>query len=265
VVRRLRSEFLFQIVALVASVVIVHSVYVALVRPAAAEALAEQTELRQSDPEAVIEQSLFVVIRDYEQEACFVLMLWALAIMGYKALDTLRQQSLLGQDLLPVEEGTSILPEDARRYSRPLQALDEPMRGWLATRALLTALNRFRSTANVQDVSTAVREVCQAEADRLDSELAVVRYIAWAIPSVGFIGTVRGIGQALAYAHRAVEGEIQFVTENLGTAFNSTFVALLLSIVLMFLLHQLQAAQERLVLSTQEYCDEHLIRHLQGG
>jgi hypothetical protein len=55
------------------------------------------------------------------------------------------------------------------------------------------------------------------------------------------------------------------VTRNLGVAFNSTFVALLISIVLMFLLHQLQLRQERLVLDTEAYVDIHLIRHLQGG
>ena len=91
----------------------------------------------------------------------------------------------------------------------------------------------------------------------------MVRYIAWAIPSIGFIGTVRGIGDALGQAHQAVEGDIAGVTQSLGTAFNSTFIALLISIVLMFLLHQLQLQQERLVLDTETYVDEHLIQHLQ--
>ena len=91
----------------------------------------------------------------------------------------------------------------------------------------------------------------------------MVRYIAWAIPSVGFLGTVRGIGEALAQAHQAVEGNIAGVTQSLGVAFNSTFTALLISIVVMFLLHQLQLVQERLVLDTQHYCDQNLIRHLQ--
>jgi hypothetical protein len=52
------------------------------------------------------------------------------------------------------------------------------------------------------------------------------------------------------------------VTQSLGTAFNSTLIALLISLVLMFLLHQLQLAQERFVLDTQGYCEKHLIRHL---
>jgi biopolymer transport protein ExbB/TolQ len=102
------------------------------------------------------------------------------------------------------------------------------------------------------------------EAERLESELSMIRYIAWAIPSVGFIGTVRGIGAALGQAHRAVEGDISGVTENLGVAFNSTFIALLISIVLMFLVHQLQLMQERLVFETDNYVDEHLIRHMQS-
>ena len=93
----------------------------------------------------------------------------------------------------------------------------------------------------------------------------MVRYIAWAIPSIGFIGTVRGIGEALGQAHQALEGDIAGVTRSLGVAFNSTFIALLISIVLMFLLHQLQLHQERLVLETETYLDEHLIRHLQVG
>ena len=73
---------------------------------------------------------------------------------------------------------------------------------------------------------------------------------------------MRGIGEALGQAHKAVEGDIAGVTQSLGVAFNSTFIALLISIVLMFLLHQLQLQQERLVLDTGTYLDRYLIRHL---
>ena len=93
----------------------------------------------------------------------------------------------------------------------------------------------FSATRSVQDTSSVVQEMCDSEAEKAESELSIIRYIAWAIPSVGFIGTVRGIGEALAQAHRAVEGDITGVTQSLGVAFNSTFVALVISIVLMFL------------------------------
>jgi biopolymer transport protein ExbB/TolQ len=102
-------------------------------------------------------------------------------------------------------------------------------------------------------------------AERLDSELSMIRYIAWAIPAIGFIGTVRGIGDALAEAHKAVTGDISGVTEGLGVAFNSTLVALLLSLLLMFLLHHLQTDQERLVRDAESYLDERLIRSLEAA
>jgi len=61
-----------------------------------------------------------VVIRDFEQETCFILLIWALSIMGYKARRIIEEQQLLGQKLLDVPGGTIILPEDSREYSRPL-------------------------------------------------------------------------------------------------------------------------------------------------
>ncbi len=261
--KQLPVEFIVQLFSLVIAVIIVHAIYVTVVRPSASAILEEQAELINSDPNYVPERSAFVVIRDFEQEACFILMLWAMSLMGYKALLAMRERSILQMDLIRLSEGTSILPEDTREYSRPVQALSPQEQSYLLPRALLTALHRFRSTRNIQDVSNAIRAICESESERLDSELSMIRYIAWAIPSIGFLGTVRGIGQALGQAHKAVEGDIAGVTQSLGVAFNSTFVALLISIVVMFLLHQLQLSQERLVLDTEDYCDNRLVRNLQ--
>ncbi|MEJ2602032.1 MAG: MotA/TolQ/ExbB proton channel family protein [Gammaproteobacteria bacterium] len=257
-------EFVYQLFALIIVIIVVHTFYVSVVRPNAAETIAEQNRMVQEDPDYVRERSVWVLIKDFEQEACFVLMLWALAIMGYKSVRILRERSLLEEELVPVAEGMRILPEDTREYARQIQALDDDRQRMLLPRALLNALQRFNSTRNVQDVASSTHTICESEAERLDSELAMIRYISWAIPSIGFIGTVRGIGEALAQADRAVEGDIAGVTQSLGVAFNSTFIALLLSIVLMFLVHQMQLFQERLVFDTESYIDQELIRHMKS-
>ncbi len=261
--KTLPFEFVYQVIALVLAVIIVHLVYVTIVRPNADAILQAQAEQAAAGGEFVSDRSLYVVLRDYEQESCFILGLWAMSIMGLKARNSLRERGMLQRRFVELSEGMSILPEDTREYSRPLQALPDSTRAHLLPRALLAALQRFASTHNVQDVSDAVRAVCDTESDRLDSELAMVRYIAWAIPSIGFIGTVRGIGDALGQAYQAVEGDITGVTVSLGVAFNSTFVALVISIFVMFLMHQVQLVQERLVLDTQHYCDDFLVRHMQ--
>jgi biopolymer transport protein ExbB/TolQ len=256
---------LFQVAALIVAVIVVHMAYVAVIRPNAEIVEQQQEYLQQTDEDYTPERSVYVVLKDFEQETCIILFLWATAIIGLKARQTLNDRKLLDRNLLQVPEGTSILPQDARNFARPVQALAEAERKSLLPRALIAGLHRFQSTQSIQDVSTTVKDVCESEADRMETELAIVRYIAWAIPSIGFLGTVRGIGTALGQAYQAVNGDIVGVSGSLGVAFNSTFVALVVSIILMFVLHQLQLVQDRLVLDTQHYCDERMIRHLRSG
>jgi biopolymer transport protein ExbB/TolQ len=257
--------FLVELLALVVVAIIVHAGYATYIRPRADDDLAAQRAAMEQDPNYVIQRSMFVVIRDFEQEACFILMLWAFIIMAYKGLSIMRARTMFDAELVPLPEGMRILPEDSRKLQRGLESLPPARRGSLIPRAILAALHRFDSARNIQNVSDAARGVCESEAERLESELSLIRYIAWAIPSIGFIGTVRGIGEALSRAHKAVEGDISGVTESLGVAFNSTLIALIISIVVMFLVHRLQLAQERYVLDAESYCEEKLVRHLRTG
>ncbi|MBM4054139.1 MAG: MotA/TolQ/ExbB proton channel family protein [Planctomycetes bacterium] len=254
----LSSEFVYQLFSLFISVILLHAIYAAVIRPKADAFLAGEAALMKDDPAHVTRSSILVIISDYEQEACFILMVWALSIMGYKAVSTHKHRRLLESDLVPLAEGVRILPEDTKDLSRQIQGLPPDQRRALLSRVLLAALQRFSSTHNIQDVSDVAHSYCSAEGERLDAELSMVRYIAWAIPSIGFIGTVRGIGLALGQAHKAVQGDIFDVTKSLGIAFNSTLIALLISIVLMFVLHQLQLMQERYVLDCEAYCEEKL-------
>lgn len=259
----LSAEFIFSLFALILSFFIVHGAYMGWVRPAAEDFMAAEKERRIAEPESEEQRSIYVMVKDFEQEACFILFFWALAMIFYKSTVGMREKSLLGRDIVSITEGMRIRQSDARDLSREILSLPRSTQRLLVPRAMLAALHRFASTGNIQDVSDATHAVCNAEADRMDSELSMIRYIAWAIPSIGFIGTVRGIGQGLAKADAATKNnDISPVTEALGVAFNSTLVALFISIVLMFLVHQLQLLQERLALDAENYCNESLLRHM---
>lgn len=257
------SEFFVTLFALIVTVLTVHASYVAWIRPAGAEIIAAEQARMRADPDYVPERSVFLVIKDYEQEAEIIHFMWAMLIIGYKALLVRRERKLLERELVHVPEGIKVLPEDAKDYGRQLESLPPEHKGMLVVRALQRTLDRFAATRSIRDCAETSRAVCDSEADRLDSGLAMIRYIAWAIPAIGFIGTVRHIGDALLQAHKAVSGDITNVTSSLGIAFNATFVALLLTIILMFFLHQLQQAQESFVHDTDHWIDQHLIRHMQ--
>ena len=255
-------EIIFQCMTLLISATIIHAIYSAQIRPQANAIIAEQQIQIDSGIAFNTSPSILVIIKDYEQEVCFILMLWAITIIGFKFSETLQQRNYLKDSLINVIPGVRILPEDSWQYSRPIQALNSSAENDLIPRTLLTALQRFGTTEKILEVSQVIKDMCETEAERLDSQLSTIRYIVWAIPSVGFIGTVRGISQALGQAHKAVNGDISGVTANLGIAFNSTFVALVISLLIMLLLHQLQRVQEQFVLDSQQHCEANLTRHL---
>jgi biopolymer transport protein ExbB/TolQ len=257
------SEFLLEIVTLLVIVIAVQTFYAMVVRPtcggdpdgrpgadgegaelrAGAEALGDRQGPRAGD----LLHFYLVGADDHGVQGC----------------PGRARTAIAEEDLLHLPEGMKILPEDTREYARQIEALPEDIRTQLLPRTLMTALHRFGATRSIQDVSVAARGVCEVERDRLDSELGMVRFVAWAIPAIGFVGTVRGIGNALQQAHKAVEGDVSGVVAGLGISFNSTLVALSLCIIVMLVLHQVQLRQERLGLDIEEYVDTHVIRNLQ--
>jgi len=253
------QNFVVQIVGLLVAVLGVGALYSQYIRPQAAEVEITRRILEQRGAEEAEEssRSFVIIIRDLEQQACLTLMVWASILLTYKLWLVGRERSVIGRDFVDLEVGQRILPEAALDYAKEVESSMNSEKG-LADRLLpnfvMSALQRFNATQSIQDASAAVQERSQAAADELDSDLSLVRYITWAIPSVGFIGTVRGIGDALAQADDALKGDLAGVTSSLGLAFNSTLVALVLSIILMFFMHLIQSRQEHLIQDFQEYC-----------
>ena len=247
---------------LVGIAIAVQITYSLVVQPRAQAWIETQRALVAAHPGYRPERSFFVIIKDREQQTTIIIALWAAVLSFMQFAETRRQRKLLEADLLRLPPGVVILPEDAQEYQRRLEQLPGNEHNFVVPRVLRSALKRFGATRNVQDASTTVHNTCESEMSRLDSELAMLRFSVWATPALGFIGTVRGIGVALQGAELAMKGDTSAVTGGLGVSFNSTLIALSLCLLLMFLLHEIQLAQERLVLDTERYADEQLIARL---
>jgi len=255
-------------IVLVFSVIIVHMIYIGYVRPEANALIeAAQEEGRQSVPRDVV-----VIVKDYEQEICFILMLWCFYLISTSYREILKTKYLFAVDMIEDidkdidkdedEDKDKDKDKDGLDVDSIIEKLDkqipEDCLSSPLVQTLRSSLWRYSATRNVQNLSDAIESNLDALAVRQDSENTMIRYLIWAIPSIGFIGTVRGIGQALSMADQALAGDISGMTDSLGVAFNSTLVALLISIFLMFLFHQLQRLQDTQILDTQEYCEKYL-------
>lgn len=249
------SDIVKSFIVLILSIIVVHLAYIGYVRPEADLLLETAKQAGQSSP-----RELVIVLKDYEQEICFILMIWGSFLILSKCRTILRNNYLFTVDLIEETPENGIVPElviekldselSADRISAPL------------IQTLRAALWRYAGTRNVQNLSDAVESSVEALAVRQDAENSMIRYLIWAIPSIGFIGTVRGIGEALSLADKALAGDIAGMTNSLGVAFNSTLVALLISIFLMFLFHQLQRLQDGQIVDIQAYCDQYLLARI---
>lgn len=245
------------IVALVISIVAVHSLYIGYIRPEAELVMEMARAAGQSAPRDIV-----VLLKDYEQEACLILMCWGIFLILDKCIEILRHRYLFTVDLVDASSDQNL---DLPNALKTLDGLPDKMRRTPLVKTLMASLRRYLITENVQDTSDAIESSVEALSVKQEAENSMIRYLIWAIPSIGFIGTVRGIGEALSLADQALAGDIAGMTNSLGVAFNSTLVALLISIGLMFLLHQLQRLQDSEVVDTQEYCEAFLLNRISNA
>jgi biopolymer transport protein ExbB/TolQ len=258
---------------LVASFIFVGAIYAILIRPGA-----ERADLANSYGVDVGSSlsGFYIILKDYEQQICLSLFLWGAMILTYKFILLKEEAGTLGR-FAPESEGLQSEPEVdllqghgsiSRQRAKSLASeIDEKsehphLKNKILPYVMARGLERYHMTGSVPEATETIMGRLEVAAEQQESELSMLRYLVWAIPSIGFIGTVRGIGIALQRADEAIQGDIAGVTSALGVAFNSTLVALFISIVLMLLIHILQSGQEGLILRLQTFCREQLIDKL---
>ena len=96
-----------------------------------------------------------------------------------------------------------------------------------------------------------------------ETEQSFIRYILGAIPSIGFIGTVLGIAASLGKAGDAMTSEgLDGVTSMLYVAFDTTLVALVFGLILMYVYNGLQQKVENLYIEIESYVIENLVNRI---
>jgi len=217
--------------------------------------------------------SFYVILKDREQQICLSLFIWAMMILVYKfalvrgeikVVTEYEPEILEDTELESTTSSGSINREEAREIAGKADADSRKpeFNNKLLPYVVARGLERYHITGSVPEATETMMGRIEVASEQQESELSMLRYLVWAIPSIGFIGTVRGIGVALRRADEALQGDISGVTSALGVAFNSTLVALILSIVLMLLIHLLQGTQEGLILRLQTFCREQILDKL---
>jgi hypothetical protein len=217
-----------------------------------------------AQPDGTTPERMSRLLLGPEQIACYCCFAWAGFILLSRYLELRRQYRAFQLGLLPTEEGSRILPEDARPLQRKIDQLSRG-RPYILANLVRMALGKYAVSRSSRDVSETVRTQADVDLGRLVTSMATIHYLAWAIPALGFLGTVRGLAMSLSLAgdnQSSIPLFLQQATRHLNVAFDCTLVALALSLVLMFLVHSVQRDEEALVIDCQQYCLEHLVNRL---
>ncbi|EMI55317.1 MotA/TolQ/ExbB proton channel family protein [Rhodopirellula sallentina] len=156
---------------------------------------------------------------------------------------------------------------DSIRVQSPNANLEEQQ-----TCALVARVLKGGCTMGTRDAMYGVLEQgCNELEERTDSRMELVRYGAWLAPSFGFIGTIYGIGSALLGSEKMVTAdeanqgaEISAVSQTLGSAFDTTMVALILSMLLVFLIHVSSYLTSNLIIAFRRFSNEKIIERFEG-
>ena len=214
------------------------------------------------------QQRLLKLLLGPEQIVCYIAFTWALLILFAKKAEVARQSEAFSLNLLSHDSSHRILPEDARLLQRKIADQAKEKGPFILSQLLETALNRFGITKSSSDVVDAVRMQSDVVIDRMVTSMSTVNYLAWSLPAIGFLGTVRGLAGSLSMGgdtDKAIGSFIKEATSHLNVAFDCTLVALALSIVLMFFLQVIQKDEENLVLDCKQYCLDNLVAKLDDG
>jgi len=196
---------------------------------------------------------------------------WAAALLVAKSVVLRRQHSALALDLLPRGIGDPITPGNAPAFLSYLRTLpDQQRRGYLVGR-IARALEHYAARESAEEVVEQLAAQAQNDENAVESSYTMLRVFIWAVPILGFIGTVLGIGASVAGFSDSVAAagdldvmkeSIGSVTSGLGIAFDTTLLALVMSLFIMFPTSSLQKAEEDFLAAIDDYCARHLVRRL---
>lgn len=209
--------------------------------------------------------------RGFTQHAVVLLTLWSCAILFLKWRKLVTQRLALIHPVIPADADFVISASSADDLVKRIhQYVDEP-RNFMLFNRILIALGNLRNLGRVSDVDDILRSQAEHDESAVETSYALVRGFVWAIPVLGFIGTVYGLSIAIsAFGQVLTEsGEIaqlttalKAVTAGLATAFETTFVALLAALGIQLCVIFLKKAEEEFLDQCSDYCQLHIVNRL---
>lgn len=216
------------------------------------------------------------VDRGATQYVTTLLSFWCIGLLILKWINLRKQRRAMLIQALPTDISGEINLRNLKEFHDHVINFPKPLRNTYIVNRVRRALEFFYARPKNPEVASTISSLSEVDAAKANGSYGIVKVFLWAIPIMGFIGTVVGIGQAIggfgAVFGAGEGGDMSQIKEpllavlsSMAVAFDTTLLALVVSILLSFPASSLQGMEDDLVSDVDEYCVDHLLKRLNDG
>jgi biopolymer transport protein ExbB/TolQ len=202
-----------------------------------------------SHPVAYIETTMFFI---------------GMCALLFKFVEVWGQQSSLNSVHLDEMAETPEGKSDCKELLAGLKRLPTRVRESYLGKRIQDALSLVRRKGGAQGLDDELKYLADTDAMRQHDGYSLVRMIIWATPMLGFLGTVVGITQALGDLDSQqlasdIQGAMDGLLAGLYVAFDTTALALTLSIIMMFVMFLVNRLETQLLAVVDRVTSQQLV------
>jgi hypothetical protein len=172
---------------------------------------------------------------------------------------------------VPAEPEFVLTEATATTVLARIHSLVDHPRHFMLLNRIDRALSNFRNIGQVNDVSAILRAQAENDEDQVSSSYTLLNGLVWAIPVLGFIGTVLGLSLAIGRFTLTLQAggditlirsSLQSVTSGLATAFETTLIALTFTLILQLAITFQQKNEMAFLDECNDYCHANIVSKL---
>ena len=196
---------------------------------------------------------------------------WSLVILRVKSQKLRLQKRSLSYEVVPDDPTFALTPQSAENIIERIYAIADDPRRFVLYNRILVALGNLKNLGRIPDVDDILRSQAEHDEQTIETSYSLLRGFIWAVPVLGFIGTVLGLssavggfGEVLSQADdiKEISSSLQGVTSGLSTAFETTLEALVAALCIQLIATFVKKSEQEFLESCNEYCLTRIVSNL---
>lgn len=197
---------------------------------------------------------------------------WSIVILGIKRMKLRLQRRCLIMNVAPENDAGFVLsPTTVEEVTNRMYLLVDKPEQFLLFNRISIALSNLKNIGRVADVDEILRSEAETDEAAMDASYVLLSGLIWAIPILGFIGTVLGLSIAIGKFGNVIGASgdtsqilpaLQEVTGGLGLAFDTTLEALVAALTIQLMTIFVRKSEQEFLLECTRYCTKNIVNRL---